>query len=1044
MRKCIVVLIIYWISFYTCLFAQVQIGADIYGEGQADYFGKSVSISADGSRLAVGAYRNDGNGINSGHVRVFELLGGSWVQLGGDIDGEYPGDESGSAISLSHDGARVAVGANFNDENGRNAGHVRIYELSNGVWTQMGLDIDGEALGDNSGHSVSLSSDGSIVAIGAPLNDSIGLDAGHVRVFQWRSGAWNQIGKDIDGEASRDYFGYTVSLSADGRRFASGALWNSGNGNSAGHVRVFEFIGGSWVQVGNDIDGEAPLDRSGIAISLSSNGKRVAIGSPFNAENGANAGHVRVFEWYRGAWVQMGKDLDGEFAGDHFGEAVSLSHDGERITIGARLFGMARGRVQVFEWNGTSWYQIGADIVGEITGLGSGSAVSMNSDGSSVVIASPLSRSPTSQAGKVRVFYGDALLANGLVGFDQNINCAVDSLEPGVSGIQVEFSKKNVTSFSNSHKNGAYSTWIDTGTFTVSINTQSYPYHTVCPTEHKLIVDSTTFNISDLSFGLSDSVICPYLTVEMNTSRMRRCFPGEYVVSYCNYGSENVINPYIEVKLDSYLDFLGSSIPVAAQTANLLKFQLDSILVGECGAFTVRFNTSCNSILGQQHCSSVHIYPDSLCLSTLPKMSIESHCDGDTLKFEIENQGVSFPHSFPYSISKGLAIVDTGSFNLQKGQPHLVKYLVFDKTIPYQFILAPKDRTFYTATGLVGCSDSVVGMNLPILPDFPQAQLDLDCVQNTGSYDPNDKAANPPGDGPTHNLVPNTPLEYTIRFQNTGTDTAFFINILDTLSTHLDPASFRIGTSSHPYRFEYLPPTPAGNQVLRFIFDPILLPDSGRNQAESNGFIKYNILMKPDLPIGTRIENSAAIYFDYNEPVITNTVFHTIQLPDTNLCLNADINTAITSLSPKLRAEASNATYQWLDCNAGFAPIPGATVQVFTPSINGSYAVAIRQNGCLDTSACFAVTNVSIHEQGFSQALQVYPNPTDGRLFVDLGALHSDVLIRVMNTLGQEVATYAADRMKQASLEIKGSKGIYMVEIQTGSGASAVVKVFKQ
>ncbi len=108
-----------------------QIGSDIDGEAAADYSGDNVSLSSDGTIVAIGAYLNDGNGNNSGHVRVFEWNSGSssWVQKGSDIDGEAANDYSGSSVSLSSNGTIVAVGAYKNDGNGTNAGHVRVYEF---------------------------------------------------------------------------------------------------------------------------------------------------------------------------------------------------------------------------------------------------------------------------------------------------------------------------------------------------------------------------------------------------------------------------------------------------------------------------------------------------------------------------------------------------------------------------------------------------------------------------------------------------------------------------------------------------------------------------------------------------------------------------------------------------------------------------------------------------------------------------------------------------------------------------------------------------
>ena len=85
--------------------------------------------------MAVGASGNDGNGENSGHVRIYENVGGTWIQVGQDIDGESEGDFFGYSVSLSSDGTIVAIGAFFNSGNAVHSGHVRVYENSGGIWS---------------------------------------------------------------------------------------------------------------------------------------------------------------------------------------------------------------------------------------------------------------------------------------------------------------------------------------------------------------------------------------------------------------------------------------------------------------------------------------------------------------------------------------------------------------------------------------------------------------------------------------------------------------------------------------------------------------------------------------------------------------------------------------------------------------------------------------------------------------------------------------------------------------------------------------------
>jgi hypothetical protein len=329
-----------------------QIGDDIEEEGEYVQRGTVVSLSSDGSVVAIGARGNDGNGFGSGHVRIFQNISGTWTQIGSDIDSESPADQSGWSVSLSSDGSITAIGAVGNDENGSGSGHVRVYENVSNTWTQVGSDIDGEVAGDLSGFSVSLSSNGSILAIGANRNNGNGTLSGHVRVYQNVSGTWIQIGSDIDGEAAGDQSGQSVSLSSDGSILAIGALVNDGNGDNSGHVRVYQNVSGTWMQIGSDIDGEAAGDFFGGSVCLSSDGNILAIGANRNDENGTDSGHVRVYQNMSGTWTQIGNNIIGEAAGDFFGGSVSLSSDGNIVTIGAirnSENGINSGQVRVFE-----------------------------------------------------------------------------------------------------------------------------------------------------------------------------------------------------------------------------------------------------------------------------------------------------------------------------------------------------------------------------------------------------------------------------------------------------------------------------------------------------------------------------------------------------------------------------------------------------------------------------------------------------------------------------------------------------------------------
>jgi hypothetical protein len=185
-----------------------------------------------------------------------------------------------------------------------------------------------------------------------------------------------------------------------------------------------------------------------------------------------------------------------------------------------------------------------------------------------------------------------------------------------------------------------------------------------------------------------------------------------------------------------------------------------------------------------------------------------------------------------------------------------------------------------SATFYVPANVNLLGDTLNACAQITPLIGDVNIVNNstchdriiTGAYDPNDKQVSPEGDI----LLSDNELKYTIRFQNTGTDTAFTVVVVDTLSSKLDVTSIKKVMASHPFEYNI-----SGQGVLTFTFDNILLPDSNVNEAASHGLIEFTINQHPSNSVGTIIENTAEIYFDFNPAIVTNTTTNTIVLPTT-------------------------------------------------------------------------------------------------------------------------------------------------------------------
>jgi hypothetical protein len=214
-------------------------------------WGYSVSLNDAGDIVVIGSPDNSDNGFISGRVRVYQYNGTAWNSISQNIYGSNSYDRLGYSTSINNDGNIIAIGA-IDWSSSTHAGYVRVFQNINGAWNQIGSDIDGENIGDFSGYSVSLSGDGSMVAIGAIMNDgntnNFNDNRGHIRVYKFNSSSWNQLGSDIDGPGWSGHFGHSVSLNGNGNIVAIGAP----NGGSQNYVGVYEYNGAQWVQLGNN------------------------------------------------------------------------------------------------------------------------------------------------------------------------------------------------------------------------------------------------------------------------------------------------------------------------------------------------------------------------------------------------------------------------------------------------------------------------------------------------------------------------------------------------------------------------------------------------------------------------------------------------------------------------------------------------------------------------------------------------------------------------------------------------------------------------
>ena len=1190
-------LLVFGVVFVSTSNAQIQIGQDIVGEAAYNRSGQSVSMP-DANTVAIGAiYNNGGSGVNRGHVRVYSWDGNIWTQKGMDIDGMVSQDKSGFSVSMP-DASTVAIGAIGNGINGSNSGHVRVFSWNGSSWAQKGMNINGEAAEDQSGFSVSMP-DASTVAIGAVGNDGNGSNSGHVRIYSWNGSAWIQKGADIDGEVAGDQSGVSVSMS-DSNTVAIGSDFNDSNGTSAGHVRIYEWNGSSWVQKGMNINGEAAGDNSGFSVSMP-DASTLAIGAPNNDGNGSNSGHVRIYEWSGSAWIQKGSDIDGEAAGDTSGVSVSM-YDTNTVVIGSDYNdgnGNNAGHVRIFSWSGSEWGQKGADIDGEAAGDRLGFSVSMPNP-YIIAIGAPYNDLGGTDAGYVRIYKLKGV--SGLVFNDLNENCIKEN-ELGINKTKAIIQPGNI--IVETRYDGFWQVdSLPAGTYNITIDTTG-KWRPTCDVTQSFTVNDPNALTQAPSFGMISTEPCSQPNVSINMPFMRPGFSNQKVyVKACNdyIATSALVNGYVDVSLDELITVNSSSLSYTDMGDNTFRFDVGTLNPGQCVSFDMSTTLSVSAVLGQTMCLEADLYPKESCIyedndntgSICQQpyddsdLTVAGLCSNDSIFFNVKNIGTGNMQCYSHvRLFIDGELIRLDSVMLTAGQEQLFSFSGDGRTWRLevdQHPLHPSNSHPNTTIELCGDPSNWTPDLVNILPQDDEDPIkDIYCGIVTGSYDPNDKTGYPLGVGDNHLIEPNRKMEYVIRFQNTGTDTAFTVKILDTLDTDLDIFSVRSGVSSHNYSFRMY-----GPRVLEWTFYNIKLPDSTTNEPASNGFVTFTVNQVKNLPDGTEINNRVGIYFDYNDPIITNTTSHiigrpiktaswteeqtlnlddcakvmyndidytqsgtywqvnkgTIPNPDTLTTLNITINntkhsitesvcdsyiapdgqmyttsgmkTAIipnaigcdstitidltikepttfsltesvcdtytapdgqvyttsgikTAIIPNavscdstitidltvfytgdldlsisqtgntLTVAEVDATYQWFVCDDTNLPL--GNEQSFTPTESGSYYVIVTKNGCTDESSCQSITVLGTIDTSASLSMtKIYPNPNTGSFTVAFGKHLTNANINVKDVLGKTVYNTTTSG-EQHNIQLNEAKGIYFVSIQTEQGERTTLKL---
>ncbi|MBK7869927.1 MAG: DUF11 domain-containing protein [Saprospiraceae bacterium] len=483
---------------------------------------------------------------------------------------------------------------------------------------------------------------------------------------------------------------------------------------------------------------------------------------------------------------------------------------------------------------------------------------------------------------------------SGQVYYDKDGACDFDPGDEPLKEWLIRVDKttgENKTYFGTTDENGRYRILVDTGRYNVKVLPVN-EYWETCISGGYNINLTNFYDTTSLNFPAFVAQACPYLEVDVSTPFLAVCSDVEYTVAYCNVGTAEASDAYVEVTLDDKLTYISSSITPTSQNGNTYTYNLGDLEISECGSFTIQTRMGCEGIaIGQATLVSAHIYPDTVCLEPGPEWDgssiiVSGRCEQDTVSFRIANIGrndMTRPSRY-YIVQDVVILRNAVPFQLGSQQEESIS--LPDNGATYRLIAEQSvdhPGRSYPTVAIEGCAEDGQDPNSiskGFVIQFPENDrdnfVDIDVQEVIGLTEKVEMRGYPKGYRDSL-IAANTEITYKIFFKNTGTDTVSRVVIRDTLPESLDITTFVKGSSSHPYSYEIY-----GDGVLKITLEDVqLLPNGGVDETSNWGFVNFRIAQKPNNPTKTTITNNAAVYFDLEAPVMTNKVKHVVgQFPD--------------------------------------------------------------------------------------------------------------------------------------------------------------------
>ncbi len=656
-------------------------------------------------------------------------------------------------------------------------------------------------------------------------------------------------------------------------------------------------------------------------------------------------------------------------------------------------------------------------------------------------------------------------------------DCGTDPAPKPLAGIKVMAEPGPYYGISDS--TGHYVIRVDTGFYQVKqIPGVHNGFGTIdlCPSgPSSYEVSFKTYNNTVTGKNFRDQVTRrAHLTASVTSTRRRRCFSSTTTLAYCNLGNAAATDAKVHLQLPLHVVLISADAAYTRDKDGHYVFSLGSLAARECGSIQVQDSVVCNdpNIRGLTQCTKVWITPAN---GTTPApewdrsdITLKARClTNGVVRLGVYNTGSGpMADSAAYRILLDAGLALQGKYKLAAGDSLVLRVPANGRTVRLEADQRPGHPTKQSASvTLEACGTNASGgVSLGFVAQLPaddaEPEVAEECLPITDSFDPNDKLVRPAGVTAEHYTPTGAALSYTVRFQNTGNDYAYKVVVVDTLAAELDLSTLQMGAVSHPYKFTV---SGKGRPVLAWTFDNIMLPDSTRDQAGSNGFIQFSIKPLADLPAKALVENFADIFFDYNPPIRTNTVFNRIyDVPPVVAAadrLEAAVVIAtpvITGFTPTAGAAGTvvtltglrfdpvparnRVTFNGIAATVTAATATSLTVTVPPGEVAGRIGVTTADGAARSaTDFSLVVPPPTAIAPGLPAGpVRIYPNPAPGRFVVEFASPAAGVTeIVTLDARGGRVHTLslAGKPATRAEIDLTGHPaGMYLVLIRTDRG----------